>query len=438
MKTGPDKPETVALVGLRVAESMPTRCRVGLKLAPWIAASVFGSAGLASEQQAWFREAMLGPLAATAFGDQEPKAGLLKLGPAVVNLSPTARLVHSSNVLRVPEESAGWDARYGLAFGTTWRATREQELKLNGEFLQRKTLSGPERDSTQLILEPGSALRYTAYVRDVRVMPFLNLSRTIDPIEAPTVNNTALFIQSSQDLGLQIDWGLHLTTLQLMALSGKKSTASENLDKTRTNRQVYSLRLVRTVSPQIEAGTDYFHVRQDYRNGPARDGAQNNAGVFLRWVLSPRSSLRTVFGHNTFAFEDSRLLGDSERLRAFFGEVQLEQRLSETQRHSLILRRSQSDGVTSNFFHMHEAHYSYDWSLNARARANLGLGQQRVRESLVEGERGRRLRLSTGLTFNLPRRQVLNASFRYLASHSSIPSRAYNERSFECGWRRDF
>lgn len=102
---------------------------------------------------------------------------MLKVGPIVVDMYAQAGLSYSDNALVAAVAEAGSEVNYGVGFDAVWVAAKEQQLKVKGELAQRHVLSGPGKDRTYLALEPGSALRYTVYLKDIRISPFLSAAR---------------------------------------------------------------------------------------------------------------------------------------------------------------------------------------------------------------------------------------------------------------------
>lgn len=416
----------------------PTVTRLRGRVRPLLTGTLLAAAlAPALSAQGWYRDAFLGPMTAASFETEAPK-GVLKLGPVVVDVFAQGQVEYSSNVLLNPVAQAGWQVRYGAGFDTVWQAARDQQLKLTGELSQVHTLSGPARDRTYLTLEPGSAIRYTAYVKDIRIMPFLSLMRQMDPIAAPTVTNTATFEQSSYDLGLQVDWPLRLTTVQLMALRGWKATESDTMERATTDREVLSGRLLRTFSAALDVGVDGYLIWQDFKNGPAEADDQQSASVFSRWALSNSTQLKLAVGVNRFQF-DTPLLGEDQRdATAWFGELLFSHRVRPNLQYSLRLAQTQSDGVTSNYYETREVSLRPSLKLSDRSTLRLEGAWLRVLESLVGGERGTRYVLGAGLEFNLPARLLLRLNGRDLRKSSNLPNRVYRERTFDVSLRKQF
>ena len=387
--------------------------------------------------QTWYRDTYQGPMSAATFETQAP-GGVLKLGPVVVDAYAHGLLSYSSNALLAPVAEEGWELGYGLGFDAVWVAAKEQQLKATGEFVQRHVLSGPGRDRTYLALEPGSALRYTVYLKDIRISPFLSASRQLDPVAAPTVTNTATFKQTSFDLGVQVDWPLHHTTLQFMGLTGHKTTGGESVSRARTDRELLSARALRTFSATLDVGVDAFFIDQSYDNGPAASSTQFNASLFNRWALSPNSQLKAAVGLNRYDFDAPARPGDDPAATGWFGEIQLAQRLRPNFNYTVRLVRTQSDGVTSNYYETREISLRPVLTLNDRTNLRLEAGWLRVVESDVAGETGRRTNLGAELEISLPGRWLCRAGIRDLHKSSTVAARAYRQRTVELSLRKQF
>jgi hypothetical protein len=110
------------------------------------------------------------------FATEQPR-GALKLGPVLVDLSAEVAYDYSDNELLEPVGQSGSHLGATATLDAVWRAAKVLQLKLTAELTRRQNLSGPTKSRSDLTITPGSARRYTAYVKDIRLTPFLNLSR---------------------------------------------------------------------------------------------------------------------------------------------------------------------------------------------------------------------------------------------------------------------
>jgi hypothetical protein len=390
-----------------------------------------------AQAQSWYRDAFLAPTNATTFESQQTK-GVLKLGPVIVDISAQALLEYSDNVLLTPVGQEGLMMGVGLTFDAVWQAAKVQQIKLTGEVMRRQTLSGPGKDRQYLLLAPGSALRYTAYIKDIRLMPFLNLSRQLDPMASPTVNNTDTYEQASYDAGLQVDWNLHNLTLQLMILRGIKTMKSDSLEQTEIDRELLSARLLRTFSAALDIGADIFVIAQDYKNGPSDHSATESASVFSRWSMSKATQLKGSLGYSSMTYDHFSLAGDSSGRSAFFGEVEFSHRLRKNISYSMRVSQSVDDGTTSNYYKIWDFSFRPVFVVNEHTTLRLESGYQHVVESLATGEHAIRRNNSARLEFNLPSNFYLWTGFRDVNKTSTIPTRAYQQQNFEVNLRKQF
>lgn len=387
--------------------------------------------------QSWYRDSMLAPMNATTFEKEQPR-GALKLGPVLVDLSAEVAFDYSDNELLEPVGQDGSHLGATVTFDAVWRAAKVQQLKLTAELTRRETLSGPTKSRSYLTITPGSALRYTAYVKDIRLTPFLNLSRQEDPLLAATVNNTDYYKQATYDAGLQVDWPLNKTTLQGMVLRGLRTTSSDVLGRQETDRTAASLRAVHTFNPALDLGADYFVVRQDYRNGPAESSVTQNASLFTRWSLSRVLQLRAAIGMIKLDMTRSRLLDDATGESALFDEVELSHRLRPNLSYFLRYSETIGDGVSTNFIRIQDLTFGPSLMLSDKLVLRFEADWQRVRESTESGETGRRRSYRGKLEWSLPGNFFLHATYRIIHKTSNLPTRAYDQRYFELSLLKQF
>jgi hypothetical protein len=390
-----------------------------------------------SVAQGWVRASIQRPVTAAAF-ESQPPTGVFKWGPLVVDAGFRTAWEYSSNVLLAAEAEEGWQAEAGLRFDTTWLATEGQQLKFTGDLKYRQILSGPGESRAYLLLEPGSALRYTMYIKDVRIMPFLYYTRQIDPVAAPTVTNTATFAQISHDYGLQVDWALRQLTFQLMALQGRKTSQSEAQAKTVAERESVSLRVLRTLSPALELGVDGFYAELDYRNGPSRAGQERNASIFGRAILSPAMQVRGSVGLTAKRFEGLRQADDQRQTTAGFMQLDFTHRIRPFLSYTLRLEESNNETTTSNFYTGREVSVLPTLTLNQRDTLRLDASRLWVRESAGSGETGVRYSYGLRAERSLSGGYFLTLGGRAMDKRSTLANRAYRQTKIDVTLRKQF
>lgn len=182
---------------------------------------------------------------------------------------------------------------------------------MTGDFGRHLTLGGPGKNSSYLRLSPGSAIRYSLFLSDVRVSTFLNASRQDDPSASPTAFNTETYRQSSKDAGLQVDVPLHGATVQVMALRGWTNSWSGSPREITARRGLVSARLLRTFRTGLDAGLDMFLIRQNYGNGTAASSNTRSASLFVDTVLSPMIKIQSSLSYDLLNYTSATLAGDA-------------------------------------------------------------------------------------------------------------------------------
>ena len=419
----------------RLALLLPTPTQRILAAA---AAALFGAL-LSSplSAQSWYRAAFQGPVNAATFENQSP-SGTLKVGPFIFDISANLSFESSDNALLSSTPEAGSNIGFGLTFDASQQATKAQQLKLSGELTQRYVLSGPGRDLRYLTLAPGSALRYTVYIDEVRVMPFINLSRQVDPIDAPTVNNTDVFEQASYDGGLQLDWPLRQYVVQLLALRGFKSSDSDQQEKIEIDRSLLSARLLRTFSASFELGIDAFAVDQDYTNGPSRQSHIRTAGFFGRYTLTRTIRVKGAVGVNRVSYDEGSIATDQDRNTSLHAELEASHRVRANLNYTLRLARSVADGISSNFYESTDLTLAPTFTASERLTLRGDVGWQRVVESSAVGETGNRKNYGLQLEYTAKGKTTLRGGVRYLDKSSTLAPRSYTQLRFDLSLRKQF
>lgn len=420
-------------------------------------AGMIGLSGTPVMGQQWYRGTIQSPQDVASFVKQEAK-GAVKLGPVLVNVSTQGSVEQSDNVLLVADLSATRAARatpaenltepvgpqdgmavvLGVILDAGWQAGREQMLKIRGEFTHRQILAGPGKNRQFLSLSPGSALRYTVYIGGIRVMPFLNMSRQIDPIAAQTVNNTDSYQQESYDLGGQIDVPLHRLTLQAMGLRGFKISQSEQMQKTKIDRSVLSFRLTRTLTGSIDVGADAFWVAQEYQNGSSESSTSQTYSVFGALRLSQGMRLKGTAGINWLRYDGTKSIEESSANVSPHGEIELSHRIRQNIEYVIRYSQSFSDGTNSNYILSKDLSFSPTIAINERASVQLESGLTRVTESTTKGETSTRLMLGARMEFVFRSNFTFRGGVRFLDKISSIPSRGYVQTSMDLTLLKQF
>lgn len=388
--------------------------------------------------QAWYRQAFMGPANVGTFEKDTPK-GTVRLGPVVVDLSAEAALEGTDNALLTPVGQSGIQASVGLTFDANWNAAKDQRLKLTGEVVEIATLSGPVRSQKYLLLKPGSALRYTVYVKQVRIMPFINLAHEIDPIASPTASNTAVYDRSSYDGGLQVDFPLNRSVLQLIGSRGIQDVTTATGPRSRDDRSSLGARAVRSFSAAVDAGVDLVHVVQDYTDGPSGSSTTESASLFCSVTVSRSVKLRASAGYDWLVFSHPNLAGDVRRRSDPSASLEISHRVRRYLSYTVGLSRVLSDEtLTSNFFRSEEVRVAPALVLNERSTLRLDAGWTRFAESVSTGEQGTRRSFGADLEYAAPGDYFLSLSFRDLNKGSSRPDMAYARRTLRLSVRRQF
>lgn len=408
--------------------------RFGLYLVP-LALACFDPTAL--HAQLWYRDSMIAPTSAATFEQEQPR-GVLKLGPVVVDLSAQTFVDYSNNEFLTPAGQSGSHLGAGATIDVTWQAAKAQRLKLAVNFSRRQTLSGPTKSRSFFAINPGSALLYTVYVGDLRITPFINLSRQDNPLLASTVNNTDSYRQATYDAGIQADWQLHKGTIQTMVLRGLRTADTDGQAQQETDRVVGSLRVTRSLNPTFDVGADFFAVAQDYRNGPAKQSTTQAASIFARFSFSKAIQLKGAIGLIKTALAQSRLRDDSPGETSLFNQLEMSHRVRQNVNYALRYSQTIDDGVSTNFIRTRQFSFSPALTLSDRLALRLEADWQRVIESARSGEAATRWSYLGKIEWTSPKDFVLRLTLRDINKTSSLASRAYAQRYVEINLSKQF
>ena len=376
----------------------------------------------------WYRSAVMAPVDAATFEQQQP-TGVLRLGPIYVDLTAEGGVQYSDNVLLTRNAEPGWSATGSINFSATWQAAKSQQLKLTGEIVEDEILSGPGKSRSYILFKPGSAFHYAVYVGGVRLMPFVDLMRQVDPFAVPTINNTELFKQSSYDAGLQVDVPLNHYVAQLTSMRGLYTSQSDSLPSSTRDRQSSSIRLMRVLGAGTDYGIDAFYAAETEKNGPASSNATVSSALFSDVALSRNFQVTGEVGYYSATYRDSVVLGDATRDSGPFGKLTLIHRIRPHVRYSVTLSDSQTDGVTSNYYTSKAIDLSPTFDLTEHLTMKLQAGLERIKESSTTGETGILRSVGASFEYSLRRGYSINANVHLFDKSSTVYSRAFAQKT---------
>lgn len=361
-------------------------------------------------------------------GPSTPTPGrTLSAGPVSLSLGLAGSLEYNDNVRLERNPSESLIATAALRFDGSYHFTKVQDLSLKAEIANRVPLTGPGRRQNLFTLAPDSTLRFSVYVRTLRISPFIKFRRSLDPILSPVVNRTEILDQRSLTPGVQVDLPMHEAALQLLAVQDRRSQDGGPSLNLKTRSHAISLRGVREVSSTMVLTMDVTKSHSALTNGPSSFSDSLSFGIFDDWTLSSTKVLRLGAGWQRASFSGSVVNGDVSKSKDPFWSASLDHRLRPNLSYNLRWQESQHEGVSTNFYRLQELTLAPRYQLGKKLGIVIPATIQWVRESGPTGETGRRATIGLTATYSSTGHFHYELSLLRSVKTSDLASRVYDQ-----------
>lgn len=385
-----------------------------------------------SSPGSWSREGFqVGALSASGTMTTGPNLKhTLQIGRTGLDLSLADELEYSDNVRVEQQGREGMSNTFSLSFDSAWAPTKVQDIALSGSVGSRVPLYGPGKGHALWNIAPNTAVKMNIYVDQLRITPFVRVSRSLDPVAATVVSETETFTQTIKDAGIVADYPLYKTNLQLVVLAGAKRAAADNTPPLTTERFSTGLRGTRSFAPGAAIGIDTVAFTQTYRNGPAEKSDGQGASVFVRWPISNLISGQFSTGWDVQRFTQSKDPTDNRRTSEPFMMVSLSHRANSLLNYMASVRRAVFDGVSTNYFRSTEYALSPTYSVNQSVAVTTAIAYKTSDESTRAGDHGHSLIGSISASYTSKGGTSLSLGCNYADKKSSIAKREYTQSRF--------
>lgn len=331
-------------------------------------------------------------------GAREKVGRTANLGGLALSLSGEGSIEYSDNVRVEREGREGVTATAGLRFDASYQLTRLQDLSLQGMVSNRVPLLGPGRREQLFSVAPDSALRFNVWVKSLRLSPFVKYRRQLDPVLSPVVNQTEILDQAAFTTGVQADLPLHEAGVQVLAFRERRSQKGDLALAQTSWSQVGGFRFFRRLSAAHELTADVTSSATHYVGGPSQRSEAWSFGLFDNWHLTKLANLQAGTGFSRNRYHDPKVDGDTTRNSSPFYSVSFDHQPRENLSYTVRYQRSIQEGVSTNFFRLHEIALTPRYRLAERLTFESAVGWQGIRESGPIGERATRWNFSLAVS----------------------------------------
>jgi hypothetical protein len=346
-------------------------------------------------------------------------------------------LDYTDNVRVETSGHDGLTAEGSLTFDAHYRFTKIQELSLSGAIRNRIPIFGPGKQLNQFSVSPGSALRFTVYVRAVRISPFLRYTRSLDPVAVAVVSNTEILDQSTLSPGVQVDLGLRKANLSLLVMSQMRSQKSDSSQKKSARSDSIAFRVSHSVSSTLTADLSIATSSSSIKNGPATGSRSTSASGLLNWIISRNIRLSGQVGGELTRYFHSRVTGDVARNLDPTVSLSVDHRIRPAFSYSLLLAQSIHEGVGTNYYVTKDMAVSPTYQMTKSASLRVTVDWLSIRESGPTGEVGRRRNYALGFLVATKANASLQVSFSHSEKTSTLAERAYRQNRITISVRKE-
>lgn len=388
--------------------------------------------------QTWFTDAFL-PSTTAASADSAQIPGLLRIGPIIVDVDSTAEIEHTDNVNFSPVAQPGTELSAGIGFNAAWQALQAAQFKISGAWEMNKWITGPGPNQATFTVTPGSTLRYSIYVETIQLTPFVNLKRTYDPGLAPTVGDTAIFEQSSYDVGLQLAVPLHNLNLEFMGLRGlNTSSGSGGVANIDTDRRLASARLVREFNSRLQGGVEYYALAENFKNAPAEGSTSETARVFSMAQLTATLHLVVALGVEEVNYTQPAMAGDSTRDSQPIADLELSDFLRENLSCALQVSDQVADNYSTDYYRTLSVGLSVAFKFNQWMSLSAAANWQHIVESSLTQGSGDVWDNRAHLQVTVSDKLSLHLDAGILSNQVAAAGQGYSQKRLELGASRRF
>ncbi len=408
-----------------------------------VCVAVASLCGFSAQAQESIRPSSTGALsAATRRAVPEKTHYNLKAGPVTMDLTAGVDLEFNDNIgISEKNRQSDFIFRPQLHLDTEWRITRLNNMRLSLGMGFAKYASHSELDTRSILLDPGSELQFDLYVGgNLRLNIHDRFAIVQNPVDEPTLSNTAHFDRFQNSAGITAFWDLN----DLKFTFGYDHFTYRSLGKQfnfldRAEEQFVGSAALR-MSDSLTVGLDGSFALVSYKQQLNNNGKSYSLGPFVEAILSDYTRIRVSGGYQGMNFDGNGTNGDTTNFSGFYTNLSISQRLSQYVSHSFNFGHEARLGLTVNFVEYTYARYIADWRMNSRMNVGFEAFCEDANESADElhSEHSFRWGASGSLSYKLGPKTTAAFRYHYVNKNSDLDLRDYYQNIVNLSVSHDF
>ena len=328
-----------------------------------------------------------------------------------------------------------------LRLDTEWRMTRLNSMRLSLGMGFAKYATHSELDTRSILLDPGSQIQFDIYVGgNLRLNIHDRFAIVQNPVDEPTLSNTAHFDRFQNSAGITAFWDLN----DLKFTLGYDHFTYRSLGKQfnfldRAEEQFIGSASLR-LSDSLTVGLDASYALISYKNDLNNDGSSYSIGPFAEAILSDYTRIRLSGGYQGMQFDGNGTNGDTTDFSGIYANISIAQRITQYFSHSLNLGHEARLGLTVNFSEYSYARYIADWRMNSRMNVGFEVFVEDADESAdyLDSEHSFRWGTSASLSYKIGPKTTMALRYHYTNKDSNLDLRDYYQNVVNLSVSHDF
>jgi len=289
----------------------------------------------------------------------------------------------------------------------------------------RKYLSHSQYD--RATVQPGSALSFDVFVKDIRINLHERFSYEEDPIREGAVSGVASYGGFSNVAGTSLLWNLRDVTLKF-DYDYFRFVSSSDLFHNDRSSHLGVMGVGWRVHPSATIGLEFSANATEYDETFFNDNVGYSAGVYAQWQLTDYISIQPRAGYALYTFSRNELFGTPADFGAYYWDLRLNHRIGQAVNYTLSGSRSIQLGINANLSDRWSVRGQINWAIIPGSTLATGLFYESGRESAGGfGDNYDRWGGNIGIGYQIMEKLRASLTYGVFMKTSVVASRDYNQ-----------
>jgi putative beta-barrel porin BBP2 len=401
--------------------------RIFKQFAPLIALLLV-SAPLARSQDA-VRPSLAGEAASEARQqDVERIPYNLLVGPVRFRFSATVGVEYNDNINLAQHDEKEDDIIFHpqVNFDAIWPITQLNTLRLDLGIGYAAYVMHPHNDTNAILISPGTQIAFDIFVGDFRINIHDKMSLQQDPIDEPTISNTADYGRFENTGGISVLWDLNKVQATLGYDHYNFVSTTSQFDYINHNSDIVSGSLSFAVASTTNIGIEGTGVFTYYDQNVLNDSTDGSGGAFIETQLSNYLRLRVAGGYQWIGFDNTGTVDDSHNVNDYYANILVTNRLNAMLSQSVSAGHENQLGVNSNYVRLNFVRHTITWNIVRNTLVTTEFFFEDGDESggFID-EHFHRVGAAGTIGYQLTPHVTLGLRYQYTQKYSDAPGRNY-------------